>query len=329
MKFHNINFSKKPNTTTNPLRIRNEKSDFHSSKKKIEDYAKEIKINKSQKDAFSPKSSEINDFKDFTERNFYFNKQVSDSFIEKKEKELEDLKKLFEKKEKQHNIEITRLKLLLNNSIISSDSEIPNENETSKIHKSSSQCLEDLKNENEELNQAKRDVTDEINYLHADKEAKKKIKDNIKRHAESNFLIKKSEIIEKMNGLKFSIMQLKMNSNEEIDLLSIEERERKMEIIERLTKRNNELEAELEEWKLKFWNLEKKQQFDSLMEVKEGYSEAHFQTLIKQEESEELRKDNELKQKLEELKKEYARLLNCKKEECKPKKSAFKFFKYK
>lgn len=329
MKFHNINFTKKPNTTTNSLRIKYEKSDFQPSKKKVDDYTKEIKINKSQKDVVSPKSNEFNDFKDFTEKNFYFNKQVSDSFIEKKEKELEDLKNLFEQKEKQHNFEITRLKLLLNNSIISSDSEIPNENESSKIRKSSSHCLEDLKIENEHLNQMMEDLTDEIDFLKADLEAQTKIKEKIKKHAESKLLRKRSEIMEKMNTMKFSIMQLKINSDEEIDLLSLEEKERKMEKIERLTKLNNDLEAELEEWKLKFWNLEKKQQFDSLMEVKEGYSEAHFQTIIKQEENEEIKKDNELRQKLEELKKEYATLLNSKKEECKPKKSAFKFFKYK
>ncbi len=271
-----------------------------------ENFEKKIKEEKEQLKSKNEQNNNMNDSKN--RMNFL-------------ENEIKTWKKKYEETEKRNFHEIADTKLLFRNSIISSESDIPEENvqndESKALIYEIKEKIEVMILKNMELNKMLNRLLDELGFL--------KIESQFGREEFMNTIInklkKERQEIEKKLMDKLDVLQKEIAENKfeiENNKINYENSYRSYEkntknthyeegiMTERLTyleTKNKKLENELENLKLLYWNLEKKMQFDSLMGSDDKFTEEHLENLVYQTKKDNFMKVEELKEKVKKLEK--------------------------
>jgi len=235
------------------------------------------------------------------------------------ENEIRTWKKKFEDTEKQNFHEIAQMKLLFRNSFISSESDIPEEKSAKEKDETKKSIISELKEKievmikkNMELNKMLNRLLDELGFLKIESQAARedflsKILMKIKKERAET----EKGYLNKLDSLQREIKDLRLeNENKPMSLESAiffneknqksqDEGETKRLVL--LENKNKELENELENLKLLYWNLEKKMQYDSLMGGDVKFTEQHLENMVYQTKKENFMKEEELKGKVKSL----------------------------
>lgn len=235
------------------------------------------------------------------------------------ETEIKVWKKNYEDSEKQKFYEIAQMKLLFRNSIISSESDIPEENlakeENLRIVSDLKHKIDVMIEKNLELNKILNRSLDELGFLRIESQVgQDEYFNKILSKMKSEKLENEKKLLCQLNHLRNEISvfkhEISNESNLKESLKNNNERSNNPftngeEIIFRrlafLENKNKELENELENIKLQYWNMEKKMQYDSLMCDDVKFTDQHLENLVTKARKENQMKEEELIDKLKTL----------------------------
>lgn len=217
------------------------------------------------------------------------------------EKELEIWQKKLQETEKNNSHEIAQIKLLFQNSFISSGSEIPEEKEENNKKILASEIREKIEGmieKNKKLNKELTELLDELRFLKLEnkKDSQDFINKIISKYQEEKKEMERN-LQTKLQMIQREIVQIQ-NDNKQTEFIYNFHKQQNpilnkqnnsdeytMKKLNNLENKNKELENELENIKLKYWNLEKKIQYDSLMGTDVKFPDEGFEKKIFQEEN--------------------------------------------
>ena len=212
------------------------------------------------------------------------------------ENEIKIWKKKFEDQEKQNFHEIAQIKLLFQNSFISSESEIPEEKQEKEANNKTKTVIFELKQKievmikkNIELNKMLNRLLDELGFLKIESQQGreeylskivnkyKKEKQDIENDLIRNLNILQKEITEKKSETENDGNMRNLNTFHEKFSKNVQNGDEiVLQRLAFLENKNKDLENELENFKLQYWNLEKKMQYDSLMGTDAKFTEQYL-----------------------------------------------------
>lgn len=237
--------------------------------------------------------------------------------IKNLESEIAFWRKKYEDTERRNFHEIAQIKLLFRNSIISSDSDIPEEKtEKDELRNTMiselKEKIEVMIKKNMDLNKMLNRLLDELGFLKIENQASRddffsKVLMKIKRESSEA----EKSISNKLEGLQKEARELKLEAeskNMHNDSHFLKQQpmgdELMMKKLALMENRNKELETELENLKLQYWNLEKKMQYDSLMGGDAKFTEEYLENLVYQTKKENYMKEEEMKVRVKNLEKQ-------------------------
>ena len=286
-------------------KIKSAKKDYESLSAKCSEIAKHIetleKIQKTQ--SSKPKTEETSSDLKLQIKNL--------------ESEIAFWRKKYENTEKNNFHEIAKMKLMFRNSIISSDSDIPEE-KTDKDELRNTMIselkekIEVMIKKNMDLNKMLNRLLDELGFLKIENQASRddffsKVLMKIKKESSET----EKSISNKLENLQKEARELKIEAENKTayndsHFLKTQPMgdELLMKKLALMENRNKELETELENLKLQYWNLEKKMQYDSLMGVDAKFTEEHLENLVYQTKKENYMKEEEMKVRVKTLEKQ-------------------------